>query len=141
MLLLAVVFAVVVGSETFADEPTTAPLMAENSGQELPEQRSVQSLGVIDLIGAAEDFRYACEALERVGAKYADVVVEVAKSSSQIGGEFDPLVYKSASLVIARQTELIGAQQKIIFDLQTREIERLQEENRRLREQLSSIVD
>ena len=93
---------------------------------------SGQGLSVTDWLAAANDLRVAAETAERV----AEIVRSSIFHFSEASRHFDPLGMKATAETIARQNETIARQNEVIQDLLRAEINRLEAENDRLRQEL-----
>ena len=117
-----------------ADEPPNRlGTLAVSPPMPTPEpSASGQGLSVTDWLAAANDLRVAAETAERV----AEIVRSSIFHFSEASRHFDPLGMKGTAATIALQNETIARQNEVIQDLLRAEINRLEAENDRLRQEL-----
>jgi len=92
-----------------------------------------------DMAQAATDLRNAGEAFERFATSLNGAAETIAKSLATMSSEFDPFGYKTAFRTLGQQTAMLQQQRETIQALQDREIERLQDENTRLRRKIRKL--
>ena len=88
---------------------------------------------------AAADLRNAGEAFERFATSLSGSAETIANSLATMSSEFDPFGYKTAFRTLGQQTAMLQQQRETIQSLQDREIERLQNENTRLRREIRKL--
>ena len=92
-----------------------------------------------DMAQAAADLRNAGEAFERFATSLGGSAETIAESLATMSSEFDPFGYKTAFRTLGQQTAMLQQQRETIQVLQERELERLQNDNTRLRRKIRKL--
>jgi len=112
---------------------------AGNLRAEDPPKAANDLFRIGEMAQAAKDMREASETLERVMNTSGGLIASIAESLATMSSEFDPFGYKTAFRTVGQQAEIIEQQRKLIDELQQREIDRLQRENRELAKELQKL--
>lgn len=92
-----------------------------------------------EMAQAAADLRNAGEAFERFAKSLSGVAETIANSLAIMSSEFDPFGYKTAFRTLGQQSVMLQQQRETIHALQEREIQRLQDENTKLRKEVQKL--